>query len=284
MSLRPMQSGDLDRVGIYLKHQEWQHTMLSSRFCRHGKMVIPENSLVYITEKDDVVTGVFLSDQRGYLLMSQHEGAMIPAEILKFCHLATNFYPPYCVAGHPHLLDAAQAFFGKEIRRTIDYHLMTSISRLPCLPDLQETVTLHRSRARDHTKLLRLELKYQEEEVFNRELNMHDKIGLTLLYIEKLKKTPCMHAWSAQDNMAIAKAEIAATAFEYLQLGGVYTLPPWRGKGVAAHVVLRLIEMAHAQNKNLALFVKKDNDKAIALYQKLLMETQGDFRIYYVRD
>ena len=283
MSLRPIQSGDLGRVGTYLKNKEWEHTMLSSRFCRNGTIIMPENSLIYITEKNETVTGVFLADQRGYLLMSQESGMMIPAEILKFCQLATDFYPPYCVAGHPYLLDAAQGFFGKEIRRTINYHLMTSTAQTPSLPEI-EAITLHRSKVRDHTKLLRLELKYQEEEVFNRELSMQDKIGLTLLYIEKLKKSPSIHAWSHKENMAIAKAEIAAVAFQYLQLGGVYTLPDWRGKGVAAHVVCRLIQMARAQNKNLALFVKKDNPRAIALYQKLMMEMHSDFRIYYVRD
>lgn len=257
--------------------------MLSSRFLSNGKAIMPNDSLMYLSQEDGQVKGVFLSDKRGYLLLSRSEGRDKEADIVSFCQAACRHYPPYCVAGTPAVLDIVQPLFQKTISRTLDYDLMVSTTQLPRLKEVED-IAIHGSRVRDHAKLLKLELKYQEEEVFARKLTMHDKIGLTLLYLEKLKSTVSFHAWCTPYEVAIAKAEIGAVGFNYLQLGGVYTLPPWRNKGVATHVVRRLIHHAHDEKKYLCLFVNKTNASAIKLYQKLRMERLGDFRIYYVRE
>jgi len=69
--------------------------------------------------------------------------------------------------------------------------------------------------------------------------------------------------------------------FHWFQIGGVYTLPAYRNKGLAAAAVAHLINTHSAEAHGFALFVKTANTAALRVYEKLGFEQCGLFRMSY---
>ncbi|MGL4524440.1 MAG: GNAT family N-acetyltransferase [Spirochaetia bacterium] len=283
MALRRVTSSDLPIVYRYLCVDEWRHTMLSSRFFNAGNIQIQPDYLICISEKNGLLCGLFLSDKRGYILVSQIDNMDVTDDLEKFCRISKEFHPPYCIAGTPTLLCATEKVFRKNIRTKIQYHLMTSNEIDTSFVEKNMYFDLCKSQITDHKTLFPLELKYQQEEVFDRKLNLQDEMALSVLYMEKLKRGICAHAIDKKKSMIVAKAEISYIGFHYGQLGGVYTLPEFRNKGIAQAVITSLIKELAQENKNLSLFVKKSNRAAVALYNNLGLKNAGEFAIHYVR-
>ena len=82
-------------------------------------------------------------------------------------------------------------------------------------------------------------------------------------------------------NRYIAKAGTNAQGFHWFQIGGVYTLPAYRNKGLAAAAVAHLINTHGAEAHGFALFVKTANTAALRVYEKLGFEQCGLFRMSY---
>lgn len=78
-----------------------------------------------------------------------------------------------------------------------------------------------------------------------------------------------------------AKAGTNACGFAWDQLGGVYTSPVWRGKGIAAALVTHVVRQRMKTGKKVALFVKTDNRAAIRVYEKTGFKPDIPFRISY---
>ena len=82
-------------------------------------------------------------------------------------------------------------------------------------------------------------------------------------------------------NRYVAKAGSNAQGFHWFQIGGVYTLPAYRNKGLAAAAVAHLINTHSAESHGFALFVKTANTAALRVYEKLGFEQCGLFRMSY---
>lgn len=78
-----------------------------------------------------------------------------------------------------------------------------------------------------------------------------------------------------------AKAEINAQGFHWFQIGGVYTIPNYRNKGLAAAALAQLISTHRVEKPGFALFVKTANTPAVRVYEKLGFERCGLFRMSY---
>jgi predicted GNAT family acetyltransferase len=83
------------------------------------------------------------------------------------------------------------------------------------------------------------------------------------------------------DGVPVAKAATNARGFDVDQIGGVYTVPGERGKGIGAVVVGALLKALFAEKSSACLFVKKRNRPAIALYDRLGFEPVTDYIISY---
>ena len=83
------------------------------------------------------------------------------------------------------------------------------------------------------------------------------------------------------DGHIVAKAGTNAQGFHWFQIGGVYTLPAYRNRGLAAAAVAHLINTHSADAHGFALFVKTANTAALRVYEKLGFEQCGLFRMSY---
>jgi predicted GNAT family acetyltransferase len=84
-----------------------------------------------------------------------------------------------------------------------------------------------------------------------------------------------------RDGVPVAKAATNARGFGVDQVGGVYTAPEERGKGIGALVVGELLKEIFRQKEGACLFVKKRNRPAIALYDRLGFTPVTDYVISY---
>ena len=77
----------------------------------------------------------------------------------------------------------------------------------------------------------------------------------------------------------LGKAGTNAKGFCWNQIGGVYTLPAERGRGIAAFMVAELARLSAAEGKDAVLFVKPGNKAAQAAYAKSGFKECGAFRV-----
>jgi len=79
----------------------------------------------------------------------------------------------------------------------------------------------------------------------------------------------------------IGKINTNAATFARYQVGGVYVLPEYRGRGIARRMAVEFITSLTAQGRGISLFVKKSNPAARRVYQRIGFEILGDYRINY---
>ena len=167
---------------------------------------------------------------------------------------------------------------------TVDYYLMRHTE--PCTDTFFQTaqaklnaaLSIERATENDLTELFPLQLDYENTEVAYEgrpinpavcKLSLHAR--LTIEYIYKV----------SADGHIVAKAGTNAQGFHWFQIGGVYTLPAYRNKGLAAATVAHLINTHSAEAHGFALFVKTANAAALRVYEKLGFEQCGLFRMSY---
>ena len=166
----------------------------------------------------------------------------------------------------------------------VDYYLMQCAK--PCTnaffqtaeSKLNTALSIERATENDLTELFPLQLDYENTEVAyeGRPINpavckLSLRARLTTKYIYKV----------SVDGRIVAKAGTNARGFHWFQIGGVYTLPAYRNKGLAAAAVAHLINTHSAEAHGFALFVKTANTAALRVYEKLGFEQCGLFRMSY---
>lgn len=166
----------------------------------------------------------------------------------------------------------------------VDYYLMQCAK--PCTDTFFQTaqaklntaLSIERATENDLTELFPLQLDYENTEVAyeGRPINpavckLSLRARLTTEYIYKV----------SADGHIVAKAGTNAQGFHWFQIGGVYTLPAYRNKGLAAAAVAHLINIHSAEAHGFALFVKTANTAALRVYEKLGFEQCGLFRMSY---
>ena len=82
-------------------------------------------------------------------------------------------------------------------------------------------------------------------------------------------------------RQAVAKAGTNARGLNWYQLGGVYTLPAFRGRGCAAFLAQHLALTNAEMGKRTALFVKDENIPAQKAYKKAGFVPDKPFEIIY---
>lgn len=170
----------------------------------------------------------------------------------------------------------------------VDYYLMRCAK--PCTDTFFQTaesklnttlnaaLSIERATENDLTELFPLQLDYENTEVAYEGRPINPAVcklslcaRLTTEYIYKV----------SADGHIVAKAGTNAQGFHWFQIGGVYTLPAYRNKGLAAAAVAHLINTHSAEAHGFALFVKTANTAALRVYEKLGFEQCGLFRMSY---
>jgi GNAT superfamily N-acetyltransferase len=194
-------------------------------------------------------------------------------------------YPPRInsVIGLARSVDLFCNLLRRTISARVDYHLMYlpgPANEAP-VPPLARDVKVKRAGPRDIVALYDLQRRYEIEEVcldpgqFNETAcyaHLKDSLRKEVIFIAE------------RNGRAVAKSGTNACGYRVWQIGGVYTRPEERGKGIATVLMQAVIDHALKNGKTTCLFVKKANKAAIALYQKLGYETVDNFRIAYFQN
>jgi len=185
---------------------------------------------------------------------------------------------------------ALEPRFRRRIQNSLDYHLMVS-------PPLSEAsgrkaagqenlrknawanLTVRRAGPGDTDALYPLQMAYEMEEVILDPLRFHPQ----LCYQNLNRQLKEQIIYIAEDQgRPVAKAGTNARGFFWAQMGGVYTLPEYRNRGIAACLAGRLVRDLAGRKKRFCLFVKKENRPALKVYEKNGFTIAGEFRITYL--
>ncbi len=123
-----------------------------------------------------------------------------------------------------------------------------------------------------HFKYLKkLQYLYHKEEVYREDKNY--PYYLEMKHFKRLLNNRLNIAIFENIHIpkAISKCNVNANSKNCYQIGGVFTLEKYRNKNLATYCVSRLIgEIFRENNKNrVMLYVKKENGRAIRVYEKL---------------
>lgn len=304
MFVRELTPDTLEETAAFISLHEERSIALMSHLTDGTSLHMPDSQFSYYlfrrSRKEPVVAVVCLSENG---LVLHHIGDEVFADenlassIARDLHGGLRQIPLYCILGEERGSEFIRNCTKKKPRATIHYQLMTwngaTLPEKQMMPAFSAPAGLALTRCTedDAEALLPLQKEYDLVEVLQPgdEWN-EDFCRLTLRknlrtqLIIGLKAGPQVlkadNALSAAPVFA-AKAGTNAIGLHWWQLGGVFTCPEFRSKGCAAFLVEQLAQMAGAEGKRTALFVKEANTPAKAAYTKAHFTPLGPFEIIY---
>lgn len=139
-------------------------------------------------------------------------------------------------------------------------------------------VILRRASLSDMENLIPLQSAYEREEVlpagapFNPQ---HSRLNL-----EKIIKYE-LNLVAVFEGKIVGKINTNAEGFTRRQIGGVYVLPEYRGRGIAGYMTSAFSGIIHAGFKGITLFVRKKNDRAVRVYRSAGFSVTDNYAIAY---
>lgn len=128
--------------------------------------------------------------------------------------------------------------------------------------------------------LLPLQIAYEVEEVLLPGRSANPNVSKSTL-TESLEMQRVLVAYYR--GQAVGRVATNARGYRTEQVGGVYTDPAWRRRGLARWLMAHLLAGITAEGKTASLFVKPHNVAALRLYKGLGFLFESHFRIsYYV--
>lgn len=242
---------------------------------------IKEAKLFYLDEK---VIGVACVNNHNFFVYSF---SICNDKVCESVASTFNFNSIYAIMGEAsfqkHLLEFLSKTLNIDMKISVPYILMTK-QKSDMTIDYSypiANVKIIKASLKDAKNLLDLQIGYETEEVCQGKTEFPKTI--TLINLERILKTEILY-FAIANNLCVAKANTNAQGINYIQIGGVYTLPEYRGKGIACAVMRHLIEhINRKEGKNVSLFVKTNNTKAIVMYKRLGFTEKGKFAISYFR-
>lgn len=202
--------------------------------------------------------------------------------LTEFCRNKNIFCITGLTEGTDFVEKAIFAATGKIASEQRDYYFMEfsnafDKNKIDLIPEIYN-VHLQKCSSSHIEQLLPLHLDYVRVEVLaeGRKLNADaERKSLETILKEQ-------HVFAlAKGNDIAAKAQTNALGKNHIQIGGVYTLPAYRGQGFATYLVNYIACSARAKCKEAVLFVKVKNISALHAYENAGFSIQGDFRISY---
>jgi len=123
-----------------------------------------------------------------------------------------------------------------------------------------------------------LQCAYETEEVLSPGMPLHSDATRASLERSLLSRTVLV---IEAGNKIVAKVGINACGFRWAQVGGVYTLPAWRNRGLSSELMKFLVQAMLGAGWGLSLFVKNHNEQAMHVYKKLGFTDAGSFSVVY---
>jgi predicted GNAT family acetyltransferase len=133
-------------------------------------------------------------------------------------------------------------------------------------------------RMTDADVLFELQADYEKEEVLTKKSVFVPAV--CRLFVERIILTG--RALLAEyGGYIVGKVNINATSPAWVQIGGVYVRPEFRGMGIASRMVAVFVQGLLIGHTGVSLFVKETNDPACAMYRRVGFAPIGHYRISY---
>ncbi|MGP1414547.1 MAG: GNAT family N-acetyltransferase [Treponema sp.] len=238
---------------------------------------------------DERIIGVASINSHGFFIycFNFYGVAINDEEIYKTIVSTFNFNLIYAIMGEAKFQEQLLDFLSRKsninTKIIITYILMTRLkeAKITTYLQLTEELKIIRANIKNANILLDLQIEYEKEEVYQDKKEFPRYISL--MNLESILKNEILY-FATIGKFPIAKANTNAQGVNYAQIGGVYTLSEYRRHGIASCVVDTLIKHINVKNKkNVCLFVKETNIKAISMYKKLGLKEKGRFFISYFR-
>lgn len=186
---------------------------------------------------------------------------------------------PFSIMGRASWAEMVCRWYDAARCRRVLYHLMARPpGPVAPVPKAAGIRVLKMSRA-DAEKLYPLQRGYELEEVLLEPELFNERICRANL--ARLLSLQHLFAAANSDGHLLAKANTNALGITCEQIGGVYTLPSFRGQGIARMVMEALIRDITSRHRKACLFVKQDNPAALRLYRNCGFDIMGNFVIIY---
>lgn len=188
----------------------------------------------------------------------------------------------YCLIGENEVVGQYENVLKEKIDTRISYHLMKRESSLPIPLDTRPSwLDIRRLGPEDVPAVFRLEKAYQYEEVLVHPERFSPAAHM-IHFRRQLENQTIFFA--AVNGLPVAKAGTNAVGLHYSQIGGVFTDPEYRGRGIARSLMIELLHDIHTRGRGSVLYVKKGNEPAVRLYLHLGFEIIGEYAISYTRN
>ena len=257
----------------------------TSRLLQRGRPELPSprEAAIFVGISDGFISAAVLVTAKG-LMIPVHKQNFTPS-VVQLQPLISDVYHYvrriYCLIG----LEATVRCYEPLLKNPIDVRRMHYLMVRPRSHPLQpvktsEQVDIHYLTEKEIRRVFPLEKAYQYEEVVVHPERFNP--AAYLIHFRKVVKTQRV-LFASHNDQPISKAGTNAIGLNYTQIGGVFTAPEHRGRGVARLLMHRLVEEIEASGRSSVLFVRTENRSAIQLYRRLNFDIVGRYQISYTR-
>ena len=185
-------------------------------------------------------------------------------------------------------VESIERLFTGRKKVSIDYNLLSAksaqvkkVSRQYLSEKKQALadIMVQRASLTDIDRLMPLRKAYEIEEVLLNPYSFNEQ-ACRSRFAATIKEQAVFFA--EKNGVPVATSCINAGGINWLQLGGVFTLPEYRAQGISALLMTGIADYAASISRELTLFVKKDNTAANRLYANCGFIKLGYFRISYL--
>lgn len=249
-----------------------RHGALDRRLREGGRcFYLPDDAAVY-QGPGGLFSPVGLTDvapeHRRHRLLDELRGALGP------------FFRLHSIMGTRSDVETLHRALRRKPIHTIDYDLLElSWERFPTPgPPPATGLQIVRPTAEDWRRLMPLQTAYEIEEVVLPGRQPNPATSRAAL-AHSLRTQRVLLA--IYQGGIVARVATNARGYQSEQIGGVYTDPRWRRRGVSRWLMGHLLADLRGDQRSASLFVKLDNPAAQKLYRSLGFEFVSPFRISY---
>ncbi|MCR4939433.1 MAG: hypothetical protein K5930_04905 [Treponemataceae bacterium] len=288
LQMTELDEDSLSEASRFITQEEEDNITLSSLFHKDGNCKLPSAAQYKLF--------IFRDSTQGYMkgmLSFSHSGNILhclkfkdDTEKEEFKKLLAHELPLdhiFCILGEKNGCDLIASAIKRKYKEIRSYTLMHFDEKADKLAPPQG-FSLKQCGVQDLEALCPLQKSYERDEVLlnpddfeetasrlNLRKNLREQIIYSLLRQEYSQKKP----------EPVAKAGTNACGLNWCQLGGIYTVPRYRGLGCAAYLAQVLALTIAQSGKKTALFVKDKNIPAQKAYIKAGFIKDKAFEIIY---
>lgn len=277
---RRAQKADLPALGDFLKEREERRVGFSGRLLSEGRLALPSplRGAVWLAGEAPALTGAILCHP------SRLAFPIFPAEKAgdRDLGLLAKYFSPASVIGMAEDVMRYEGIMGLEPKAAVRYIMMShnaSESARGAAPAAAYPgLGIRRAVLGDLDALMPLQEAYEREEVLT-SIHEFNRSACRASLARALERQLLLVA--EEGGVIVGKAATNARGFGVDQVGGVYTVPERRGRGVARALVSELLALIGEEGRRASLFVKTANAPARNLYLGLGFEEGGEYLARY---